>query len=148
MSGDWRLQLFFLSSTYFALICVPAPGSAIHEILSRTQRNAFSLSPYQIRSLPAPLCKICTVAKFCWPHCNSFAPVPHDCFPNFFAPITTAISRRCPSTADARDKTKSAPDVCPVLSPSICMVLSHNKPLRFCCVILGFSRSGFFSLYM
>lgn len=145
MSGDWRLQLFSIQHIF----CFDMRNFRFRqrhpEILFRTQRNLFFVSiPDSLAAHFLPLCKICTVAKFCRPHCNSFRACSSRPF-ELFAPITTAISRRCPSTADAI-RLYPAPDVCPVLSPSICMVLSHNKPLRFCCVMPFQVR--LFSLYM
>lgn len=60
-------------------------------------------------------------------------------------PITTAISRRWPSTAEAI-RLNPAPDVWPVFRPSTFMVLSHSRPFRFCWVMPFHVR--LFWLYM
>ena len=42
---------------------------------------------------------------------------------------------------------KPAEAVCPVFSPSTCSVLSHSRPLRFCCV-MPFRVSDFLAVHM
>ena len=133
MRSNRRFQLF-LSSTYLALMFGTSAFSRPARSLVGTQFHLLLIAvPDTLCPHFLPLCRICTVSKFCCPSAAVSELWSSRPF-GLSAPITTAINRRWPSTADAI-RLKPAPEVCPFSNPSTFMVLSQSRPLRFCWVI-------------